>query len=89
MAAGAAAQGSATTDRVALEALYDATGGPRWTDNTNWKTSAPLGDWHGVSTDGDGRVRRLRLGGNGLSGRYQAHWETWPVSTSCHSGRIA
>ena len=68
LAAGAAAQGSAATDRVALEALYDATGGPGWTDNTNWKTSAPLGDWHGVSTDGNGRVRRLRLDRNGLTG---------------------
>ena len=67
-AAGAAAQGSAATDRVALEALYDATGGPGWTDNTNWKTTAPLGDWHGVTTDGDGRVLELRLGRNALTG---------------------
>ena len=68
LAAGAAAQGSAETDRVALGALYDATGGPGWADNANWKTSAPLVEWFGVSTDGDGRVRRLRLGGNGLTG---------------------
>ena len=68
LAAGAAAQGTAATDRVALEALYDATGGPGWTDNTNWKSSAPLGDWHGVSTDGDGRVWRLSLDRNGLTG---------------------
>ena len=61
LAAGAAAQGSAAADRAALEALYEATGGPGWTDNTNWKTSAPLGDWFGVTTDGDGRVTRLRL----------------------------
>ena len=47
LAASAAAQGSAATYRVALEALYDATGGPGWTDNTNWKTSAPLGKWFG------------------------------------------
>ena len=68
LAAGAAAQGSAATDRVVLEALYDATGGPGWTDNTNWKTSAPLGEWFGVTTDGDGRVTRLRLHRNGLNG---------------------
>ena len=67
-AAEAAAQGNAESDRRVLEALYDATGGPGWTDNTNWKTSAPLGDWHGVSTDDDGRVRRLHLGRNGLTG---------------------
>ena len=68
LAAGAAAQGSAAADRAALAALYDAAGGSGWTDNTNWKTSAPLGEWFGVTTDGDGRVTRLRLGRNGLSG---------------------
>ena len=67
-AAEAVAQGNAESDRRVLEALYDATGGPGWTDNTNWKTSVPLGDWHGVATDDDGRVRRLRLGRNGLTG---------------------
>ena len=68
LAADAAAQGSAATDRAALEALYDATGGPGWTDNTNWKTSAPPGEWHGVTTDPAGRVTRLELPGNGLTG---------------------
>ena len=68
LAAGAAAQGTAATDRVALEALYAATGGPGWTDNTNWKTTAPLGDWDGVTTDDDGRVTQLRLDRNGLTG---------------------
>ena len=62
------AQGSIATDRAALEALYDATDGANWTDNTNWKTSAPLGDWYGVRTDTDGRVTRVLLGSNGLAG---------------------
>ena len=57
-----------TSDRAALEALYDATGGPDWTDNTNWKTSAPLGEWHGVTTDADGRVTDLLLSDNALTG---------------------
>ena len=64
----AVAQGSVATDRVALETLYDATGGPSWTDNTNWKTSARLGEWYGVRTDDDGRVTRLRLARNDLTG---------------------
>ena len=68
LAAGAAAQGSAATDRAALEALYDATGGPGWTDNSKWKTSAPLAEWFGVTTDDDGRVRLLLLHRNGLTG---------------------
>ena len=66
--ADAAAQGNAAADRAALEALYDATGGPGWTDSTNWNTSAPIGEWFGVSTAAAGRVTRLVLPGNGLTG---------------------
>ena len=68
LAAEAVAQGSAISDRAVLEALYDATGGPDWIDNTNWKTAAPLGEWFGVTTDTAGRVTRLELPGNGLAG---------------------
>ena len=68
LAAEAVAQGSAASDRAVLEALYDATGGPDWIDNTNWKTAAPLGEWFGVTTDTAGRVTRLELPGNGLAG---------------------
>ena len=50
-------------DRVALVALYNATDGPNWVDNTNWLTDAPLGEWYGVSTDRQGRVVRLDLSG--------------------------
>ena len=57
-------------DRVALEALYDATAGESWTENTFWKNSAvPLGLWHGVTTDVfTGRVTELDLKGNDLTG---------------------
>ncbi len=55
-------------DRDALVALYEATDGPNWLDNTNWLTDASLGDWYGVSTDGSGRVVQLRLPGNELTG---------------------
>ena len=51
-----------------LEALYDATGGADWTENTNWKTDAPLDEWYGVTTDADGRVMGLELPGNRLAG---------------------
>ena len=64
----AAAQEDAASDRVALEALYDATGGEGWTNRTNWKTAAGLGDWHGVTTGADGRVTGLNLHRNGLAG---------------------
>ena len=68
VAGDAVAQGDAASDRAALEALYDATGGADWTDSTGWKTSAPLGDWYGVTTDASDRVTELKLGDNGLTG---------------------
>ena len=61
-----------TSDREALEALYRATGGDDWTDNTNWLTDAPLSDWAGVRTAGSGRVRHLSLEDNNLNGTIPA-----------------
>ena len=56
-------------DRAALVVLYLQTDGPNWTDNTNWARSRePLSEWHGVSTDEQGRVEELRLSANGLNG---------------------
>ena len=68
LAGDAVGQGSAASDRAALEAFYDATGGSGWTNSASWKTSAPLGDWFGVTTDASGRVTELRLSDNGLTG---------------------
>lgn len=64
-------QDGAASDRAALEALYDATGGEHWTDGTNWKTAAPLDTWFGVTTDA-GRVTELELDENGLTGSLPA-----------------
>ena len=50
-------------DRTALVALYNATDGPNWIDNTNWLSDAPLGEWYGVETDASGRVAKIDLGG--------------------------
>ncbi|MDE2887200.1 MAG: dockerin type I domain-containing protein [Gemmatimonadota bacterium] len=55
-------RGSVSGDRAALVALYNATDGPNWVDNTNWLTDAPLGEWYGVETDASGRVIVLDLG---------------------------
>ena len=55
-------------ERAALEALYIATNGPNWKNNSNWLSELPLGEWYGVDTDVDGRVTRLFLESNGLSG---------------------
>ena len=55
-------------DRAGLVALYNATGGDNWTNNTNWMSTRPIGEWFGVTTDGGGRVTRIHLEDNNLSG---------------------
>ena len=55
-------------DRVALVALYNALGGASWDANHNWLTDAPIGTWHGVTADAQGRVTALELPRNGLVG---------------------
>ena len=64
----ALAQGSVATDKAALEALYDATGGPNWITSTNWKNTGHLTNWAGVDTNLAGRVTHLNLGVNQLTG---------------------
>ena len=62
--------GSVVGDRDALVALYNATDGLNWTNNSRWLTDAPIGQWHGVTTGGGaGRVTHLDLQYNGLTGR--------------------
>ena len=64
--------GTASTDRAALVALYNATGGANWTHNTNWLSNRPIGEWQGVTTDNDGRVTQLTLGETNLVGSIPA-----------------
>ena len=54
--------------RDSLIALYHATNGPDWNKNDNWLSDAPLGEWHGVTTDDYDRVVELNLSQNQLSG---------------------
>ena len=61
-----------STDREVLARLYEAMGGTRWRNAANWLTDAPLRQWHGVGTDGQGRVARIDLSHNGLSGSIPA-----------------
>ena len=56
------------SDRAALVALYNATEGGSWTTRTNWLSGRPLDEWHGVTTDSDGRVTALNLSSNSLYG---------------------
>ena len=56
------------TDRAALVALYNATGGPNWTNSENWLSDAPISQWYGVHVAGNGRVAALSLTYNELNG---------------------
>jgi len=58
----------------ALKILYDSTGGPNWTQQSNWDVtlvSAPpldsISTWHGLRT-ADGHVTEIDLSNNGLTG---------------------
>lgn len=55
-------------DREALVALHESTDGDNWTDNANWLSELPIGEWHGVETDRHGRVVAIDLGRNALAG---------------------
>ena len=54
------------SDSLALVALYNATDGANWTDNTNWLTG-PVSSWYGIVIIAD-RVTEVQLQDNGLIG---------------------
>ena len=66
--AGAQDGDGVANDRAALGALYEATRGDDWNDSGNWLTDRPLSQWHGVTTDAQGRVTELALVDNNLKG---------------------
>ena len=78
-----AASGSVETDREALVALYNATGGRGWDVRSKLLSDAPLSEWHGVKTDDDGRVIELALTYREFTGEIPAElaasptWESW------------
>lgn len=76
------------SDRAHLEYFYNATNGDGWTakgdsddnpqgPNTGWLSDAPIGEWFGVTVR-DGRVVRLNLRNNNLTGKIPT---TWHIST--------
>ena len=73
----------ANPDRDALEAFYDAAGGPNWTNNTNWLTNAPLNRWHGVTAD-SGRVLILSFRRNNLVGEMAPELGSLPSLLELH-----
>ena len=63
-----ATEDGVVTNRAALVALHEATDGANWTTQTNWLSNLPISSWYGVTTGAGGRVTRLSLGENGLTG---------------------
>ena len=59
---------SVASDREVLITFYNSTGGANWKNRTNWLSDKPMGEWFGVTTNEDGRVTKLHLRGNSLSG---------------------
>ena len=64
----APASGDPSSDRVALVALYNATDGANWKNNDKWVSDAPVGEWAGVTTNDSGRVTKVSLESNQLTG---------------------
>ena len=56
----------ATTDSLALVALYTATNGVNWI--TTWDLNTPISTWHGIETNSNGCVITIDLRDNQLTG---------------------
>ena len=55
-------------DRRVLLEFFRATNGPSWRRNDGWGTSKSISTWYGVEVDDDGRVLKLKLRENNLTG---------------------
>lgn len=60
------------TDREVLRDFYQATGGQNWTNKANWLSDQPLGEWHGVTVNGQDQVTAIVLDRNNLTGSLPA-----------------
>ena len=55
-------------ERATLVDIYEALGGEDWKKKGNWLSNHPLHSWEGVKTNAEGRVIRLYVGLNNLTG---------------------
>ncbi len=63
-----AAPGTLSEDQEALKKIYDATGGPNWTNQSGWDFDKPLSNlWEGLTVQ-NGRVTHIYLQDNNLTG---------------------
>ena len=56
------------SEREALIALYDATGGNNWRYQNNWCSDKPISEWYGVTVGKNGMICSLDLSYNRLQG---------------------
>lgn len=70
------------SDKAALQALYDATGGSHWTKPWNLAAATVETGLNGVTFDADGHVTALALNGNNLVGDVPADGFVLPYLTS-------
>ena len=76
------------TDRTSLIDFYRALDGSNWNDSENWLSEEPLTEWHGVTTDANGRVIRLALRSNNLTGRLpEKHHQSCPAERTGFGGQ--
>lgn len=60
-------------DRETLMDLYAGTFGADWINSANWSSDEPVGSWHGVTADANGRVTAINLSENNLGGQLPAN----------------
>ena len=56
------------SDTETLSAIYNALGGEKWMNNSNWLSDKPVDEWYGIRVDADGQGNALTLQSNRLSG---------------------
>ena len=65
---GSASEARRRRERAILEELYASTSGANWERKDGWLSGAPVGQWHGITTDGNGFITEIELQENQLSG---------------------
>ena len=83
----ATATGLPQDECEALVALYNATDGANWTDNTNWLATTTPCDWYGVTCTA-GQVTHLGLAVNQLNGEIPPELGNLSALTSLSLGSV-
>jgi hypothetical protein len=77
------------SDRAILMKFYRDTGGDNWVFNDNWCSDKPLDQWHGVSTNSEGRVTSIELDYNNLTGNADLRGLTALTDLICNDNQLS